>query len=197
MIRSLPIVYYLQRILQMDPLILVLAALGLTGAFKVRREPAALLAVCWATIAIAALCAFQAASLPYLVLVIPAICVAGAICAPKFIDRPALIVAVIAAIFLVKAQATGKPWSMRPSVLPIPGVETMQAYYYLDRANPLISVDPDDQFYSLTIPLPHVQYCVLDPSGILPKLVPHFATLGILVTSDQFLNLATLKPQFK
>jgi hypothetical protein len=73
----------------------------------------------------------------------------------------------------------------------------MQAYYYLDRANPLISVDPDDQFYSLTIPLPHVQYCVLDPSGILPKFVPHFATLGILVTSGQFLNLATLKPQFK
>jgi 4-amino-4-deoxy-L-arabinose transferase-like glycosyltransferase len=196
-IRSLPVMYYLQRLLQMDPAALLLALAGFAGVFGMRKNPAALLALAWAAVAVAALCAFQAPTLPYLVLVLPATCLAAAIQGPKWFDRPAPIAALLLALFLAKAAGAGQPWSMRPAAPPVPGAAAMDAYAALHRPNALISVDPDDQFYSLTIPLPRVRYAVLDPSGILPRFAPHYAYLGILVDSREFLNLTQLQPEYE
>ena len=49
-IRSLPVMYYLQRLLQMDPAALLLALAGFAGVFGMRKNPAALLALAWAAV---------------------------------------------------------------------------------------------------------------------------------------------------
>src|ERR1035437_4034017 len=200
-IRSLPIVYYLRRFIEMDPVALAFAAASLPGVFQTirsRQQPAALLAVCWAAVTIVALCAFQAANLPYVVLLLPSLCVLGGVCGPRLLDRyPAVTTCALVVLLLTKAAAIGQPWSLRPAASPLAGAKAMRAYYSLNRDTDLISIDPDDEFYSLTIPLPHVRYCVLDPTGVLRRFAPHYVPLGITVTSEQFINLPTLLPQYE
>jgi hypothetical protein len=200
-IRSLPFVYYLRRLIEMDPVLLTFACVGIAGVFRIARsrpQPAALLAVCWAAVSVAALCAFQVANLPYVTLLLPPLCIVGAVGGPRLLDRyPAVTACILVLLLLTKAAASGKPWSLRPSAPPLAGAVAMRAYYGLHRDTDLISVDPDDEFYSLTIPLPHVRYCVLDPTGILRRFAPHYVPLGITVTSEQFINLSALLPQYE
>jgi hypothetical protein len=73
----------------------------------------------------------------------------------------------------------------------------MRAYYKLNRDTELISIDPDDEFYSLTIPLPRARYVALDPAGVLRRYAPHYAQLGIILTSEEFINLPALVPEFE
>ena len=200
-VRDSHIVYYLRRLIEMDSAVLALAAVGLAGGLRIvrlRRSPATLLAACWVAVAVAALCAFQAANLPYVALVLPSLCVFGAVCGPGFVDRrPAITACVLGILFFAKIAVSGQPWSLRPTAPPLTGAKAMREYYDLNRDAELISIDPDDEFYSLTIPLPRVRYCVLDPTGVLQRYVPHYLPLGIIVTSDQFINLPRLVPQFE
>jgi len=195
------ILYYLRRLVEMDPVLAALAVAGLAGAWPVvrsRRRPAALLAICWTAVTVVALCAFQAKNLPYLVLLLPPLCILGAMCGPGLLDRRGAITAcAVAVIFLTKAAANGQPWSLRPAAPPLDGAKAMRAYYDLHREAELIAVEPDDQFYSATIPLPHVRYCFLDPSGWVPRFAPHYVPLGISLTAEQFAALPTLLPQFE
>ena len=71
----------------------------------------------------------------------------------------------------------------------------MRAYYNLHRDAELIVVEPDDEFYSSTLPIPHVRYCFLDPSGALA--VPYYPPLGIAVSAEQFVRLPELLPEFR
>jgi hypothetical protein len=73
----------------------------------------------------------------------------------------------------------------------------MRVYYDLHRDAELIAVQPDDEFYSANIPLPHVRYSLLDPEGVARRLGPHYAFLGILLTPQQFVNLPALLPEFE
>jgi len=195
-IRNLPVVYYLKRLVQMDPAALLLGAATLMGIFR-PRDPLRLLALCWAATSVAALCLFQAASLPYLALVLPAICVAGAICGPKVFDKPGVAASVVGLLFLVKAAAVGQPWSMRPSAPPVPGAMAMLSYSEMHRERSLISVDPDDEFVSLTLPIRGVRYCVLDTTGILGRFAPYLVQLGVLINTQEFLRLAELRPEYE
>jgi 4-amino-4-deoxy-L-arabinose transferase-like glycosyltransferase len=195
------VIYYLRRLLQMDPVVFALAALSTAGAFRImraRQQSAAVLAVCWAGVSIAALCAFQASNLPYVALVLPPICTVGALCGPAFLDRrPAVAASILGALLLVRSVAAGQPWSLRPEAPPIAGARAMRIYYALNRDAELISLDPDDEFFSLTIPIPRVRYCVLDPTGILGRYAPHYLPLGIIVTSAEFIDLPSRLPQFE
>ncbi len=128
-IRSLPIVYYLRRLIEMDPVLLTFACAGLAGVFRSvrsRQRPAALLAVCWAAITVVALCAFQAANLPYVTLLLPPLCVLGGLCGPRLLDRyPAVTASALAALLLTKAAASGQPWSLRPAAPPLAGAKAI------------------------------------------------------------------------
>ncbi len=200
-IGDLHIVYYLRRLFEIDPVILTVALVSLAGVFQIsrlRKQPAALLAACWAVVTVAALFAFQASNLPYVVLVLPSLCAAGVICGPTWLHRRPVVTAFfIGILFLVRLAGAGQIWSLRTNAPPLLGADAMRAYCNLHRDTELISIDPDDEFYSLTIPLLHVRYCVLDPEDVLRRYAPHYALLGIVVSSDQFVNLPRLVPQFK
>ena len=193
---------YVGRLVEIDPVLAVLAVLGFAGVLRFRRtirqQPEALLSVCWASVTVAAICAFQTRNLPYVVLLLPSLCIVGALYVPRFLDRRAAIVGcVLAALFLVKATSGGEPWSLRWAAIPLDGARAMRAYYDLHRDAELISVQTDDQFYSSTIPLPHVRYCFLDPDGFLPRFAPSYAFLGVVLTTAQFAALPDLEPEFQ
>jgi len=200
-IGSLHVIYYLRRFIEIDPLVLVLVIMSLAGALRImrtRQPAAAVLAICWAVVNLAGLCAFQASSLPYVSLVLPSLFTVGALCGPRFLDRwPAVTACALGVLLLVRSWGAGEPWSLRPAAPSLAGAKAMRTYYNLNRDANLISIDPDDEFYSLTIPLPHVRYCVLDPNHVLRRYAPHYAPLGIIVTSEEFINLPALVPEFE
>jgi len=199
--RTGAVLYYARRLLQMDPFAALLGIVGLAGLFRssrMRKQPAVLLAMCWALIAVAALCAYQSINLPYVVLVLPPLCMAGALCSPRLLDRHTwIVVCGVAVLFSAKVAANGAPWSLRPATPPLEGAQAMRDYYRLHRDAELILVDPDDSFYGATIPLPHVRYCVFDPSNWVANFGPHYVPLGITLTAEQFADLPKLEPEFE
>lgn len=193
--------FYLQRLLQMDPALALLGLVGLAGFLSAsgkRKQPQQLLAFCWVAVTLAALFAFQAKNLPYLVFLIPGLTILGAACGPRFLDqRPVIPVSLLLALFAVKALAGERPWSLRPGAPPIEGARAMRAYYDLHRDAELIAARPDDEFYSATIPLPRVRYALVDPTRIVARAVPYYVPLGIVLTGSQFQSLPDLLPGYR
>jgi hypothetical protein len=193
-------VFYLSRLARMDPVLCVFALAGVVGAMrisKLRGQPPALLAFCSAAVAVLALCIFQAKHLPYVVFLLPALCVLGALCGPGILRRPVAVASLALVLFGAKAIANGHPWSLRPAAPPMEGANAMRGYYRLGRDVELISVEGDDEFYSATLPLPRVRYCLLDPAGTAARAIPHYAQLGIVLNAGQFTALPALLPGFE
>jgi 4-amino-4-deoxy-L-arabinose transferase-like glycosyltransferase len=193
-------VFYLSRLARMDPALSVFALAGAAGAMRfstLRRQPPVLLAFCSTVVTVAALCIFQAKHLPYLAFLLPALCVLGALCGPAILRRPAAVAFLALALFGVKAVASGRAWSLRPATPPMEAANTLRGYYRLGRDVELLLVEGDDEFYSATLPLPRVRYCLLDPAGAAARAIPHYAQLGIVLTAAQFIALPALLPGFE
>ena len=192
--------FYLSRIMQMDPLlgVLVVAALsGVASVLKFRLRPAALLAFCAAAVSTLALCIFQAKHLPYITYLLPGICVVAALLRPRFLRHSGVVVSIVLALFCTKVLFSGRPWSLRPFAPPMEGARAMRQYSELGRDAELISVEPDDEFYSTTLRLPRVRYCFLDPAGAVAHAVPHYRQLGIILDVGQFTALPILLHGFE
>ncbi len=177
--------FYLQRLARMDPVLLLFAVIGVV---RFRKEPLHILAACWIAITCAAIFSFQARNLPYLVFLLPAFCVIGGLGLPKLVlAGPVLALTLVVKLFL--AGPASSP--------PIEGAKAMRAIYDLDRNNELILAQPDDEFYSATIPFSHVRYVLVDPTGITSRAVPYYPPLGIVLTKDQFLHLPDFLPSYE
>jgi 4-amino-4-deoxy-L-arabinose transferase-like glycosyltransferase len=191
--------FYLRRLALMDPVLCLFASAGVGGAMRIstlRGQPAALLAFCSSVATIGVLCIFQAKHLPYLVFLLPALCVLGALCGPALLRRPVVVASLVIVLFCAKAIGNGSWWSLRPSTPPMESANVMRQYYLLGRDAELISVEGDDEFYSAVLPLPRVRYCLLDPAGHAAHAIPHYAQLGIVLTAAQFIDLPALLPHF-
>jgi hypothetical protein len=196
------IVFYSQRMLQTDPVLLVLAAVALPGLLRALRErssPSVLALASWMLVAGAALLAFRAENLPYLAFLIPALAVAAALGAPSAIARHmGIATAVLLAVMGAKAVAGNHPWNLRfGSAPPLPAASDLSWYCRQHRTNDLLLIEPDDEFTSATLALARVHYVVFDPAGDVSRSAPHYAPLGITVTTDQFLELDRWLPVFR
>ena len=170
--RSFPgaqVIYYLKCLARLDPSVLLLGIAGLWS----RKN--ALLPAAWVLITLLVLFAFQAQNLPYVVFLLPALCVFGALRAPTWLGA----VAAVAALAMFPFQSAAPP---------IPGAAAMQTYQRMHRPNELILANTDDQFVSATIGLPHVRYCFVDTAGHVAAMVPHYVPLGITMSLDTFLT---------
>jgi hypothetical protein len=187
-----PAGYYLKRLLWLDP-VLALAAV----AALIKRRPRLLIA--WIVVVLLGCAVFQYRNTSYLLPVYPALSllVAGAI-PPRF-AKAALVAA--AALFVTKAASPPESWAMAERI-PFgaetvnPSLAKLDEYRQLHRANDLIIIEPDDQFYSADIGLPHVRYVYIDPSGEAMHAPLDFGFLGITLNVDQFQRLNQLRPMF-
>jgi hypothetical protein len=177
--------FYIQRLWQLDPILTLYAAAGIAGAIWVVRSRdrlPELLALCWTAVTILALASYQVKYLTYVVMLLPPLCVLGGLAIPRRAILP------VALLLVLKTQTISPPME---------GAKAMRAYYDLGRDTELISADTDDDLYSATLPLPHVRYAAVDPSHTLATGKPYYASLGIVLTRDEFLALPELQATYE
>ena len=190
--------FYVRRLLAMDPALCILLLLGVGGAYHAwrRREPVRLIALCWTAVVVAALAVFRGRSVSYLTLLVPGLCVLAALYLPRFLQRASFVVVFgLVATFAVRAAVGNQPWSLRYDAPRWPSAAAMRWYYDQNRDAELIIAQPDDEFYGLTLPLKKIRYCLLGARDTLAALSPHFLYLGIAVSAKDFAGLAWKTPE--
>lgn len=182
--------FYAARLALLDPVLAVLAATALLGFWRAlrRRDSAALSVLCWITVFGAVLLGFRFRSAPYLLPVLPAFVLLGALWSPLFSRRAAgPLLALLIAWTAVKAGFGDRPWGL--PVTPsheIASARPLQRYCEMRRATDLILFDAGDQFYGATLPLAHVRYVWIENGGQTFALNPHLHYLGILLSAAEF-----------
>lgn len=182
------IAYYARRIVGLDPVLLLAAILALF-----RTRPRVLIA--WIAVVLVAAVAWQYRNTSYLAPIPPAMAILAAMVIPKRRARIALGAA--AALFAVKLFFPQQPYG-----IPIapessnPSQSALDAYAALHRGRDLIMIEPDDQFYSADLDLPHVRYLWISSSPPV-KMPLDFEYLGITVRASDYLRLDQLLPVFQ
>jgi hypothetical protein len=180
--------FYAKRLFLIDPLLAIAAVIAL-----VRVRPRAILA--WMLVVIAAVLSFAYHNTTYIMPLLPAMAILAGLALPS---RDAKWAAAVAALLLVAKIYTGDPVRGIPfqAESQIPSQAAIASYAALHRPNPLILVEPDDQFYSSTLELPHVRYVYTDARAERPHLPLDFEYLGIMMTAADFARFDQMRPAF-
>ncbi|HEV2688549.1 MAG TPA: glycosyltransferase family 39 protein, partial [Bryobacteraceae bacterium] len=188
-------VYYFKRLLLTDPVLVVLALIGLPMLFRDRGKTEALLLALWLGVNMSALLVFGFRNLPYALIVIPPAVLIGVRVWPQRTAKWALLALVV--IFAVKCYARTEPWGLTfGAVEPLPSVASMRWYHDLGRPNELIIANADDVFYSSTLGLPKVRYYLVDPNDVIRRFVWFYDYLGIMLSEDEFERLGQVEAQY-
>ncbi len=186
--------FYLRRLAAMDPVLCTFVALALLPALRTirARNPVQTVAVCWAGVVTGALLIFRGRSVSYLVLLVPALCILAALFLPRWLERAWIpLMLVLIAAFGIKASVGDLPYRGQS----LESVAALRQYYSQNRDTELIIAAPDDSFYAITLPLPHVRYCYVDSSRAIAAFAPHYLELGIAVTPAQLTSLSDWMPE--
>lgn len=193
--------FYAQRLLEMDPLLLVLwlAALGwlVAGWKKFGKEWQTPLLAAWCGAAFLVVLAFGTRVAYYLLPLIPAMALMAVQFSPLFNGRRAIATcAILLAAMGIKIWQPGALWGLEYRGQDVPSAAALDNYSRLRRANDLVIVQPDDEFYSATLDLPRVRYVYLgiaDPT----KTADFFSWLGVNLTARDYCNLPALLPLYQ
>lgn len=193
--------FYFKRLGLTDPLLcaLVLAALpGFIRAVRERKAEAALLCS-WLLVAAAGLLLFSYRNLPYLLYAIPPLCLVAVLYSPVATARGLkLAVALLALVFCGRAAFAGQQWGLSFGAGdPLPSSSSLRWYEGLGRPADLVTVEPDDEFYSSVLSIPKARYCYIDPEGVAERYAPHYRWLGITVDAAEFTRLEHWEPLFR
>ncbi len=170
--------FYAKRIALLDPLLAIAAIAAL-----VRTRSRLLIA--WIGVILASVLAWRYRNVAYMAPMYPAMAIAVAFAIPKRHARAALGVAValLAAKILLPAQNFGLPFRAETVN---PAKAALDEYAKRHRANDLVLVEPDDQFYSSDLDLAHIRYLWIDPSTGHAPLPLDFEYLGITMRAADF-----------
>jgi len=191
--------FYARRLFATDPVLAILFLLGLPGLLAAirRRGTPALILCTWLAVTMLAVCAFQARNFLYAVLLIPPLCLVAAgysIVPPRF---ELLLLLGLVGLGIGKVYADA-PWDLAFYRIGTPQPQlNLRAYADKGRTNELIVVDPDDEFYSMLLPIHGVRYCWIGQIQALQRYAPHLVDLGITMPSAQFIDLGRYQPQYE
>jgi hypothetical protein len=175
--------FYAKRLLLLDPVLLVATIAA------IRRSR---LLLTWAGVLLVTSVAWQYRNAAYLLPLVPVMAIMAATAIPKRFAHPAL--AVAAGIFVLKVFMPQATWGIPFSPESVnPSHAALDAYAAKHRANELILVEPDDEFYSADLALPRVRYVYVDMRPERPKMPLDFEYLGITVTAAEFAKLDVRK----
>jgi hypothetical protein len=191
-----PLRFYASGLWLTDPVLCLLVAAALPAFVTAlrARKPDALILLSWILVAGTALLAFRYRNLPYLLYLVAPLCVLAASFLP--VRRMGIVIALLAGTFVVKAAFPERPWGLPFGAAEQASAPTLREYCRMNRPNELIYVEPDDDFYSATLPLPQLRYCFVDPTHFALREAPHYASLGIILTPDQFNDRAQWSSMF-
>ena len=162
-----------------------------------KRPPAELLLACWLAVALGAGLLWHYRNAVYLLPALPALAILAGGYGQLFTRRGGTALAVLAVIFAVKANNTGRPWSLSFAQETVPPAKVLGDYCRQRRANDLIIVDPDDAFYATLLPLARVRYCYLAPDVPAGRYRLDFRGMGIMVTAREFAEFPRHEPAFR
>jgi len=180
-------------------LLLWCAALpGIVQAWKRSTEAwEAQLPSAWCLGTFAVLLAFGTRVGYYLLPLIPAMVLMSVQFSPLFRGRWTLgMCGLLVLAFGLKAWQGGAPWGLDYQPKTVPSATALENYSHLRRANDLLIVSPDDEFYSSTLDLPKLRYVylgTLDPT----KTSDFFYWLGVNLSTHDFCNLPALWPVYE
>lgn len=208
------VMFYGKRLAMIDPVLLVFAIAGAPKLIALCRKqvPAAIVLASWLGVMTAALMAFQYRNLQYAVMLIPALALLGSYAVQELFKPAALwsawtartrgwagagVIALLICLFVVKGLFPNQLWGLSFGATEAnPEAGVLRAYYELGRPNELILIAPDDEFYSFVLPGLRVRYCFVDPDGRIANYSPHFRSLGITVSGEEFRHIADWRPVF-
>jgi 4-amino-4-deoxy-L-arabinose transferase-like glycosyltransferase len=194
--------FYFMRLAATDPLLLAAGASALPGFLGDlrRRTAASVLLACWLLVCVVAVLGWQYRNAAYLLPLIPALALLAGGWTPFAGPRFARWMIVgLAAVFLVKASSPNTPWGLNAQQGTVqPLAPALSAYCEQSRGNTLVIVDMADDLYASALPLARLRYAVVVPGGLPsgPYGMP-FAGMGVIVTVDQFNELAKYEPAFR
>jgi hypothetical protein len=200
---EIPLVFYAKRLFLVDPVLSILALIGLPALILALRRRDAVLPVllsAWLLVVCLSLSSFQArGNFRWVLFLLPPLCLLAASFGPLGSRlRQKWLVGILCGVFAVKAFAGSQVWGLSfGAAPPMPAISLLRAYADRGRPNPLVLVEADDELYSATLPLPEIHYVWIDPSGGVQRLAPQFVYLGITVTAQQFEEIGRWEPQFR
>ncbi len=190
--------FYLKRLVWIDPVLLALALTALPAWFAElrRRSAEAILVACWLAPMLAAVFMWQYRNGTYLIPCLAPMAVAAAVYAP-LPNRSAWWTAVLlAAALAMKLAMPAAPWGLSFAAGTIQSAaRPLQDYCRMARGNELVVVDLADDFYASTLPLGNLRYALVGNSMSGGQLTMDFPGMGITMSAGQFDDLSA--PHFR
>jgi hypothetical protein len=181
--------FYLRTLLGTDPILLVLSVTCLpwiVTAWKKSNEARMLAA--WFLTSALCLGVFGTRAAYYLLPLLPVLVLMSVEFSPLLRGRLAWIAcAVLVVVYALGAVSVAKT---------VPPAVALDNYSRLRRANELLIVSPDDDFYASVVDLPKVRYLYLTPLDA-TKTSGFFFQLGMILSSEQFCSLDHLFPVYE
>jgi Dolichyl-phosphate-mannose-protein mannosyltransferase len=200
------ILFYLRRLWLTDPVLVLAAAASLPWLVRHWRKHSVVLV--WAAVSTAAVLAFRYQAAYYILPLLPMLAIMAAAgfasvgskrCPPLRLQGA--LVGVLLASAAIKTASAAEPWGIPAGTISErPVTPSLDRYCAQHRANDLIIITGDDQFYASDLPLAHLRYCWLDKEvkeAAAPQQPLDFAWLGISVTVPQFQRLDSLLPVWR
>ncbi len=193
--------FYLVRLIMMDPVLVAVAAVAAPGLFTALRKRSfeATLIACWIGVVVASVAVWEYRNVSYLLPLLPALAIAGASYGPFSTMRPTWwMLALVAAAFALKAGAPASPAGISFTTATVqPVAPIVSSYCEKRRGNELILVGMDDNLYGSTLPLPRLRYALVQPPAAGRQYVMDFESMGIILNAAQFNDLPRYQPAFR
>jgi hypothetical protein len=193
--------FYLMRMALIDPVLLAVTVVAIPGfvAALRKRSPEATLLLCWLLIGIATVAVWQYRNASYLLPLVPVLAIVGTSYGPFAHMRPAWwMLALVAAAFVMKVGAPSSPAGISFAAGTVqPVAPLVSGYCEKRRGNELILVGIDDDLYASALPLARLRYAVLQPPLSDTHYTMDFASMGIILTADQFNRLPNLEAGYR
>ena len=193
--------FYLERAVRMDPVLVAFALAAVPGFVRALRKHAApaMILLCWLAIPAASLLAWQHQSVTYLLPLLPALAVAAGTYGPIANPRYSAILLKCAVVaFCVKVAWGGEPWGVSFRQAPVQKTPPLLSDYCARaRGNELIFVDGDDDFYGSALPLAKLRYGMIAATASSGQYGMPFAPLGIIMPASQFNDLDRWEPYYR
>jgi hypothetical protein len=192
--------FYLRTLLRTDPVLLALSFTGLPWiaiGWKSPNQTQARLLAAWCLTSAFCLGVFGTRAAYYLLPLLPALVLMSAQFSPLLRGRLAWIAcAALLVAFGVKVWNGDAIWGLDYRAKTAPGAPVLDNYSRLRRANELLIVSPDDQFYASVVDLPKVRYVFLTPLDA-TKTSEFFYRLGMILNGEEFCSLGRLLPVYE
>jgi hypothetical protein len=195
------VLFYLMRVLRIDPLLAAVALVSLPafGAELKRRSAPAVLLLCWIGIPLAAVLFWQYRNVTYLLPLVPAAAIlAGCYGSLAEVRSAKWLLGLAVVAFVVKMAMPGFPWGISFRGGTVAATAPMLTQYCsLGRANEVVLVEPDDEFFGTLLPLPGVRYYQIGRMPVSGQYGMDFAYMGLVIDAAQYDDLERWLPLFR